>query len=60
MPALGSVWESDHPELAGLRVLPIRGFENYLVFYRSMADRIEIVRVLHGARDLDSLLRMEP
>ena len=25
---------------------------NYLVFYRPVQDRIELVRVLHGARDL--------
>jgi toxin ParE1/3/4 len=28
---------------------------NYLIFYRPLADGIEIVRVLHGARDIDSL-----
>lgn len=37
-----------------VRVLPVRGFPNYLVFY--LVDRavVRIVRVLHGARDIDS------
>jgi toxin ParE1/3/4 len=25
---------------------------NYLIFYRPISDGIEIVRVLHGARDI--------
>jgi plasmid stabilization system protein ParE len=29
------------------------------VFYRAVADGIEIVRLLHGRRDLDSLLGPE-
>ncbi len=28
---------------------------NYVVFYRSTANEIEVLRVLHGARDLPSL-----
>lgn len=28
---------------------------NYLVFYREWAGKIAIVRVLHGARDLDEI-----
>jgi toxin ParE1/3/4 len=28
---------------------------NYIIFYRCMNDEIEVVRVLHGARDLPPL-----
>jgi plasmid stabilization system protein ParE len=49
----------ERSELTGVRSFPVHGFESHLVFYRSM-DRggagIEILRVLHGARDLGSLL----
>lgn len=55
MPLLGGVCESDHPALVGLRLWPIRGFENWLILYRSLEDGIEVVRVFHGARDLESL-----
>ena len=29
---------------------------DYLIFYRIEADRIVIIRVLHGARDYEALL----
>jgi len=29
---------------------------NYLVFYHIEADRVVIIRVLHGARDYESVL----
>jgi toxin ParE1/3/4 len=56
MPGMGRIWESPfrHPE--GTRVLPMHGFRNYLIFYRASAGGVEILRVLHGARDLGPLL----
>jgi toxin ParE1/3/4 len=38
----------------GLRSLP---FGRYVIFYRALDDGVEIVRVLHGARDLRRALR---
>lgn len=38
------------PEIRSWRV---RGFRSYLIFYRELPDRIQIWRVLHGARDLN-------
>lgn len=32
---------------------------NYLIFYRESADRITILRILHGARDLRRIWRMK-
>jgi toxin ParE1/3/4 len=32
----------------------IKGFNNYLVFYRSVPDGVEVFHVLHGARDLEN------
>jgi toxin ParE1/3/4 len=42
-------------EIKNIRVCPVTGFSNYLIFYRVERDRIEILRVLHGARDYMSL-----
>jgi hypothetical protein len=39
----------------GIRVWPANGFRNPLIFYRPMNEGVEIVRVLHGARDIESL-----
>ncbi len=36
---------------AGLRSFP---FGRYVIFYALSADEIDIVRVLHSARDIDS------
>ena len=32
---------------------------NYLIFYRIENDRLDVLHVLHGARDYDSLFREE-
>jgi len=40
----------------GLRSLP---FGRYLIFYRPMDNGVEVVRVLHGARDIQRALRSE-
>ena len=44
-----------HPRLSDLRKRSVLGFPNHLVFYRIDADIVEMVRVLHGARDLPAL-----
>lgn len=38
----------------GLRSFPV---EKYVIFYRIVKDDIEIVRVLHSARDIESIFR---
>ncbi len=56
MPGMGERWESNNPHLAGLRVWRVEGFEKHLIFYRATDDGIEVVRVVHGARDISSVL----
>jgi toxin ParE1/3/4 len=65
MPGIGRAWGSSQPHLAGIRVYPMpSGFRNYLIFYRPTDDGIDVLTILHGARDLgaalDSLLFDEP
>jgi toxin ParE1/3/4 len=48
-----------NPRLSGLRQWPIRGFSNYLIFYLTTEEAVEVVRVLHGARDLERILEGE-
>jgi toxin ParE1/3/4 len=52
MPELGERQEFGRNELAGLRVWQVQGFENYLIFYRPAEGGIEVLRVLHAARDV--------
>lgn len=54
-PGAGVQREFLDPALVGLRMWPIRGFDKYLVFYREIGDGIEIIRVLHAARDIEYL-----
>jgi toxin ParE1/3/4 len=45
--------------LASLRVFRISGFEKMLVLYTHLSSGVEIVRVIHGSRDLVAFLRRE-
>ena len=47
--------------LQGLRYFVLTKFPNYLLFYRLLAaeQSIEIVRIVHGARDLPTLFGKE-
>jgi len=55
-PFLGAEYRTSNLRLKGIRVVRVRGFRNYLVFYFARPDEIEIVRVLHGSQDLDPAL----
>lgn len=44
-------------ENAGLRR---RSFHDYLIIYRVLGDRVEVARVLHGARDFERLIAAGP
>ena len=52
MPGIGTLWETPNPQYAGMRIGRIRGFKKHLIFYRPIENGIEVIRVLHGARDL--------
>ena len=54
-PSLGGSWESDNPMYHNMRVWPIKGFENHLIFFRAIEGGIEVIRVLHAARDIESV-----
>jgi toxin ParE1/3/4 len=46
------------PELAGdLRSFPVG---RYVIFYLAISRRVEIVRVLHGSRDIEAIFEEEP
>lgn len=58
-PHIGSARRFLHSRLSGLRMWPVKGFPNHLVFYRPLDDGVEIVRVLHGAREIKNVLDAE-
>lgn len=55
-PEVGARREFANPKLEGVRMWPVPGFKNYLVFYRVTLERVEVLRILHGARDVAGIL----
>lgn len=56
-PRVGRVWQSGTAsQQTSIRVWRVEGFSKVLLFYRIEDHGISIVRVLHGSRDLPSLL----
>lgn len=58
-PMAGRIFEIGRSNLGEIRKRNIRKFANFLVFYRVHDDHVEIIRVLHGARDLPAALQTE-
>jgi plasmid stabilization system protein ParE len=56
MPMMGAPCSFENAALGGLRRWAVHGFENWLVFYLPTSATIEIVHVLHGARNLNVIL----
>ncbi|QEG35568.1 type II toxin-antitoxin system RelE/ParE family toxin [Bythopirellula goksoeyrii] len=54
-PEIGGSCRFANPLLEGIRVWSVASFKNYLIYYRILSEEIEIVRVLHAARDLESI-----
>jgi plasmid stabilization system protein ParE len=61
MPERGAQCQFRSPSLASLRWIPVPGSPKHLVFYRYSPEQqaLLVVHVLHGARNLESLLDEE-
>ena len=58
-PGLGNLYNVNNPRLQGLRKWGIRGFEKYLIFYLVSEELLTIVRIIHGSRDIPTILEQE-
>jgi toxin ParE1/3/4 len=56
MPEMGQSRVFKNPKLRGLRSWRVSGFSNYLIFYFPIADGIEVLRLVHGAQNLQEIL----
>jgi toxin ParE1/3/4 len=54
-PAAGAPCTFKAPELTDVRRAPVPRFPKHLVFYRFHSQELLILRIVHGARDLESL-----
>ena len=60
-PDLGRIRHFGSPKLRGLRSYRVeRPFKKLLIFYRVEGDRLQAVRLMHGARDLPTRLTETP
>lgn len=54
-PFIGKSREFKSSNLQNLRMWLVKNFSNYQIYYMVEAETIEIIRVLHGARDIDDI-----
>lgn len=54
-PGLGIRPRFSSQRFAGIRFLPASQYPNYLLFYRELPNEVEVLRILHGARNLPPL-----
>jgi toxin ParE1/3/4 len=54
-PRAGALSSFQHAELKNVRRVLIPGFPKHLIFYQLRKSEILILRIIHGARDLESL-----
>ena len=57
MPEIAALRSYGRRELEGMRVWSVSGFRRFLVFYRVTEKTIEVIRVLHSARDIPRALK---
>jgi toxin ParE1/3/4 len=55
MPKMGKLCQFSDPNLIDVRQQAIKGFRRYLIFYRLIDSGVEILRVIHGARDIEDI-----
>jgi toxin ParE1/3/4 len=55
-PDMGSPCPFRSTRLVNARIWTIKEFRRYVVLYRPIEGGIEILRVVHGSRDIDALL----
>ena len=59
LPGIGTPYEVNGRPTGNLRYLPLSRFRQYIVFYRDVAYGIEVVRVIHGSRNIHAILADE-
>lgn len=59
MPGIGVVYPVQSASLQGLRKWPVKGFRQYMIFYLDLPEAVEVVRILYGSQDINSILERE-
>jgi toxin ParE1/3/4 len=59
-PFVGRLRQFRGKDLQGIRSWRVDDFENYLIFYRITEQRLEVLRIKHGAMNFPRALRKPP
>ena len=59
MPESGAPLDLPGDVALGVRVVPVTKFRGFLVFYKTTASGISVIRVRHGATDIEALFAPE-
>ncbi len=51
-PGMGSPRHFESKRLMGVRLWPVEGFSSHLIVYQEVLGGIELLRVIHAARDI--------
>ena len=57
MPGMGSIKNFRDPGLFDVRSWRVQGFRNYLIYYLIVDDGIDVLAVMHVARDVETELQ---
>ena len=55
-PRIGPILRGSIP---GLRSWPVKGFDMIRIYYLESPDRLRIIRILHGSRNIRQILKQE-
>ncbi|GAB1540695.1 type II toxin-antitoxin system RelE/ParE family toxin [Scytonema sp. NUACC21] len=58
-PGIGSSCKSINSRLVDMRRWAVKGFERYLIFYLYTDEYVEVVRVIHAARNISAIFEEE-
>jgi plasmid stabilization system protein ParE len=58
-PLVGPQLRSNNRQLRNVRTWPVAGFEAIRIYYLPEGDTLQVIRVLHGKRDLQRILKGE-
>jgi toxin ParE1/3/4 len=58
-PISGTACQFRQPIVEGLRMITVKRFRSYLICFRPLVDRVELVRLVHGARQQPTIFESQ-
>lgn len=56
-PGMGQQYKSEDEDVVNIQKWSVKGFKNYLIFYRYNDETLEILRIIFATRDLTPILK---